>query len=165
MAGVKLYNNTGDEKAVRTQEAIEKKFGFIPEVFQAMGRNGDFLQAAMHIADVAGQGLDAKTRELIIIAVPTVWTLTAPRRSPPASPTRRLPPQSRSPRRSAFTTTSTRRSASILTSRPAERGERESIRAFSGNSGSARYILIWFLTPLLPGGRSCVGVVLDRGAV
>ena len=68
MAGVKLYNKTGDEKAVRTQEAIEKKFGFIPEVFQAMGRNGDFLQAAMHIADVAGQGLDAKTRELIIIA-------------------------------------------------------------------------------------------------
>ena len=72
MAGVKLYNNTGDEKAVRTQEAIEKKFGFIPEVFQAMGRNGDFLQAAMHIADVAGQGLDAKTRELIIIAVSAV---------------------------------------------------------------------------------------------
>ena len=72
MAGVKLYNKTGDEKAVRTQEAIEKKFGFIPEVFQAMGRNGDFLQAAMHIADVSGQGLDAKTRELIIIAVSAV---------------------------------------------------------------------------------------------
>lgn len=72
MAGVKLYNKTGDEKAIRTQEAIEKKFGFIPEVFQAMGRNGDFLQAAMHIADVAGQGLDAKTRELIIIAVSAV---------------------------------------------------------------------------------------------
>ena len=70
MAGVKLYNKTGDEKAVRTQEAIEKKFGFIPEVFQAMGRNGDFLQAAMHMADVAG--LDAKTRELIIIAVSAV---------------------------------------------------------------------------------------------
>lgn len=72
MAGVKLYNKTGDEKAVRTQEAIEKKFGFIPEVFQAMGRNGDFLQAAMLMADVAGQGLDAKTRELIIIAVSAV---------------------------------------------------------------------------------------------
>ncbi len=72
MAGVKLYNKTGDEKAIRTQEAIEKKFGFIPEVFQAMGRNGDFLQAAMHMADVAGQGLDAKTRELIIIAVSAV---------------------------------------------------------------------------------------------
>ena len=72
MAGVKLYNKTGDEKAVRTQEEIEKKIGFIPEVFQAMGRNGDFLQAAMHIADVAGQGLDAKTRELIIIAVSAV---------------------------------------------------------------------------------------------
>lgn len=72
MAGVKLYNKTGDEKAGRTQEAIEKKFGFIPEVFQAMGRNGDFLQAAMHMADVAGQGLDAKTRELIIIAVSAV---------------------------------------------------------------------------------------------
>lgn len=72
MAGVKLYNKTGDEKAIRTQEAIEKKFGFIPEVFQAMGRNGDFLQAAMHMAEVAGQGLDAKTRELIIIAVSAV---------------------------------------------------------------------------------------------
>ena len=93
MAGVKLYNKTGDEKAVRTQEAIEKKFGFIPEVFQTMGRNGDFLQAAMHMADVAGQGLDAKTanssssQSARSTAVPTVWTPTAPRRSPPASPT------------------------------------------------------------------------------
>ena len=158
MAGVKLYNKTGDEKAVRTQEAIEKKFGFIPEVFQAMGRNGDFLQAAMHIADVAGQSARST-------AVPTVWTPTAPRRSPPASPTRRSPPQSRSPRRSAFITTSTRRSASIPTSRPAERGERESIRAFPGNSGSARYILIWFLNPFFPGAQLCRSGCLTGGAV
>ncbi len=72
MAGVKLYNKTGDEKAVRTQESIEKKFGFVPEVFQAMGRTGDFLQAAMHIAEVSGKGLDPKVKELIIIAVSAV---------------------------------------------------------------------------------------------
>ena len=61
MAGVKLYNKTGDAKAVKIQEGIEKKFGFVPEVFQAMGRNGDFLDLAMRIA-----------KELIIIAVSAV---------------------------------------------------------------------------------------------
>ena len=69
MAGVKLYNKTGDAKAVKIQEGIEKKFGFVPEVFQAMGRNGDFLDLAMRIAEAAGKGLDPKTKELIIIAV------------------------------------------------------------------------------------------------
>lgn len=72
MAGVKLYNKSGDEKAVRIQQGIEKKFGFVPEVFQAMGRNGEFLERALGIAEVAGKGLDPKTKELIIIAVSAV---------------------------------------------------------------------------------------------
>lgn len=69
MAAIKKYNKTGDAKAVAIQESIEKKFGFVPEVFQVMGRNGDFLEAVLNCADAAGRGLDAKTRELITIAV------------------------------------------------------------------------------------------------
>lgn len=69
MASVKLYAKTGDEKAKNIQSSIEKKFGRIPEVFQAMGRNGDFLEAVLNTAEAAGKGLDPKTRELIIIAV------------------------------------------------------------------------------------------------
>lgn len=69
MASVKLYAKNGDEKAQVIQGGIEKKFGKIPEVFQAMGRNGDFLEAVLKVADAAGKGLDAKTKELIIIAV------------------------------------------------------------------------------------------------
>ena len=69
MASVKLYAKNGDEKAQTIQNAIEKKFGRIPEVFQAMGRNGDFLEAVLNAADAAGKGLDPKTKELIIIAV------------------------------------------------------------------------------------------------
>ena len=65
MAGVKLYNKTGDAKAAKIQEGIEKKFGFVPEVFQAMGRNGDFLDLAMRIAEAAGKGLDPKTKEAV----------------------------------------------------------------------------------------------------
>lgn len=69
MASVKLYAKNGDEKAQMIQGGVEKKFGKIPEVFQAMGRNGDFLEAVLKVADAAGKGLDAKTKELIIIAV------------------------------------------------------------------------------------------------
>lgn len=69
MASVKLYNKTGDEKAVKIQNSIESQFGFLPEVFQAMGRSGDFLEAIMNLADKAGSGLDPKTKELISFAV------------------------------------------------------------------------------------------------
>ena len=69
MAGVKLYDKTGDAAAVRLQEGIEKKFGFLPEVFQAMGRNGAFLKAALEVAEAAGKGLEPKTKELITLAV------------------------------------------------------------------------------------------------
>ena len=69
MSSIKLYNKTGDEKAVAIQNAVEKQFGFVPQVFQAMGRNGDFLEAVLKTAECAGRGLDAKTKELIIIAV------------------------------------------------------------------------------------------------
>ena len=44
----------------------------MPQVFQAMGRNGDFLEAVLNVADAAGKGLDPKTKELIIIACSAV---------------------------------------------------------------------------------------------
>ena len=72
MASVKLYNKEGDAKAVQIQENLEKKLGFLPEVFQAMGRNGDFLHTILQLAEVAGKGLDPKTKELICIAVSAV---------------------------------------------------------------------------------------------
>lgn len=72
MASVKLYNKTGDAKAVKIQENLEKQFGALPEVFQAMGRNGAFLEAILGLADKAGVGLDPKTKELICIAVSAV---------------------------------------------------------------------------------------------
>ena len=72
MASVKMYNKTGDEKAQQVQAGIEKKFGGIPNVFQAMGRNGDFLETMLKLAEVAGKGLDPKTKELICIAVSAV---------------------------------------------------------------------------------------------
>ena len=72
MASVKLYNKTGDAKAQAVQEKLEKTFGKLPEVFQAMGRNGDFLESMLQLSTVAGRGLDPKTKELIIIAVSAV---------------------------------------------------------------------------------------------
>ena len=69
MAAVKLYNKEGDDKAKRIQESIEKQFGFLPEVFQAMGSNGDFLDCMMKLSGAAGKNLDPKTKELITIAV------------------------------------------------------------------------------------------------
>ena len=72
MASVKLYNKQGDAKAVQIQEKMEKNFGFLPEVFQAMGRNGDFLAALLQLSEAAGKGLDPKTKELIAIAVSAV---------------------------------------------------------------------------------------------
>jgi len=72
MATVKLYQKDGDAKAVQMQSGIEKKFGFLPEVFQAMGRNGDFLDTMLKLDAAAGKGLDPKTKELIAIAVSAV---------------------------------------------------------------------------------------------
>jgi AhpD family alkylhydroperoxidase len=69
MASVKLYKKTGDKKAVEIQTGIEKNFGFVPEVFQAMGRSGAFMDSALKMADAAGKNLDPKTKELISIAV------------------------------------------------------------------------------------------------
>ena len=37
-----------------------------------MGRNGDFLEAMLKLSESAGKDLDAKTKELIIIAVSAV---------------------------------------------------------------------------------------------
>ncbi len=72
MASVKLYNKSGDDKAQQIQSNLEKNFGMLPEVFQAMGRNGDFLEGILKLAEVAGKGLDTKTKELICIAVSAV---------------------------------------------------------------------------------------------
>ncbi len=72
MASVKLYKKTGDKKAVTIQTSLEKNFGFVPEVFQAMGRSGEFLDSMLKLADAAGKNLDPKTRELIAIAVSAV---------------------------------------------------------------------------------------------
>lgn len=72
MAITKLYNKTGDDKAQAIQADLEKAFGFVPEVFQAMGRNGDFLEAILKLSEAAGKGLDSKTKELIAIAVSAV---------------------------------------------------------------------------------------------
>ena len=72
MASVKMYNKNGDAKAKAIQENLEKTFGKLPNVFQAMGRNGDFLEAILKLSESAGRGLDPKTKELIIIAVSAV---------------------------------------------------------------------------------------------
>lgn len=72
MASVKMYQKDGDAKATQIQETLEKKFGFLPEVFQAMGRNGDFLGTLLQLSEVAGRGLDPKTKELIALAVSAV---------------------------------------------------------------------------------------------
>ena len=69
MASIKMYNKNGDAKAAAIQEKLEKNFGFLPEVFQIMGRNGDFLEGVLKTAESAGRGLDPKTKELIVIAV------------------------------------------------------------------------------------------------
>ncbi|MFA6815919.1 MAG: carboxymuconolactone decarboxylase family protein [Lentisphaeria bacterium] len=72
MAFVKLYKKTGDKKAIEIQEKMEKEMGAIPEVFQAMGRNGDFLSHMIALMVTTGKGLDPKTKELIMIAVSAV---------------------------------------------------------------------------------------------
>ena len=72
MANVKLYKKTGDKKAVTIQTSLENNFGFVPEVFQAMGRSGEFLDNILKLADAAGKNLDPKTKELIAIAVSAV---------------------------------------------------------------------------------------------
>ena len=76
MASVKLYEKNGDAKAVAIQEKLEKNFGKLPEVFKAMGRSGDFLEAVLKLSEVSGRNLAPKTRELIIIAVSAVNNCT-----------------------------------------------------------------------------------------
>ncbi|MFA6724325.1 MAG: carboxymuconolactone decarboxylase family protein [Lentisphaeria bacterium] len=72
MPSSKLYNKDGDAKAANIQKGLEKKLGFLPEAFQVMGRNGDFLEAMLQLHEVAGKGLDPKTKELIALAVSAV---------------------------------------------------------------------------------------------
>ena len=72
MASVKLYEKSGDAKAVAIQQSLEKNFGKLPEVFKAMGRNGDFLEAVLKVSEAAGKGHDPKVKELIIIAISAI---------------------------------------------------------------------------------------------
>ncbi len=69
MALVKLYNGDGDERAQRSQERIHRSMGMVPETYQAMGRTGAFLDAVLNLSQAAGDNLEAKTKELIAIAV------------------------------------------------------------------------------------------------
>ena len=72
MASIKFYDKTGDEKSLKIQQELKKHFGKVPNVFKAMGRNGDFLEAVLKVSDAAGKNLNPKIRELIIIAVSAV---------------------------------------------------------------------------------------------
>ena len=67
MASIKFYDKTGDEKSLKIQQELKKHFGKVPNVFKAMGRNGDFLEAVLKVSDAAGKNLNPKIRELIII--------------------------------------------------------------------------------------------------
>ena len=69
MASVKLYDKTGDAKAIRIQEKLENNFGFLPQTFQAMGRSGEFLEKLLSLSEAAGKNLEPKTKELFAIAV------------------------------------------------------------------------------------------------
>lgn len=85
MASVKLYEKNGDAKARQIQENLEKHFGMLPQVFKAMGRNGDFLESVLKAGEAAGNNLSPETRELISIAVSAIngcpYCLEAHRRS------------------------------------------------------------------------------------
>lgn len=72
MASVKLYEKNGDAKARQIQENLEKHFGMLPQVFKAMGRNGDFLESVLKAGEAAGNNLSPETRELISIAVSAI---------------------------------------------------------------------------------------------
>ena len=72
MASVKFYDKTGDEKSLKIQQELKKYFGKVPNVFKAMGRDGDFLEAVINLSEKSGKILTPKTRELIMIAVSAV---------------------------------------------------------------------------------------------
>ncbi len=69
MADVKLYDGTGDEKAVKAQDRVRRSLGALPETYQAMGRSGAFLEVALQLDQAAGANLPETTRQLIMIAV------------------------------------------------------------------------------------------------
>ena len=72
MASVKFYDKSGDEKSLKIQQELKKHFGKVPNVFKAMGRSGDFLEAALNLSEKAGKIIDPRTREMIMIAVSAV---------------------------------------------------------------------------------------------
>lgn len=64
-----MYIKDGDNKAREIQTTLEDRHGYLPEAFQAMGRNGDFLEAILQLNQAAGKNLVPKTRELVYVAV------------------------------------------------------------------------------------------------
>ena len=72
MASVKFYDKAGDEKSLKIQQELKKHFGKVPNVFKAMGRSGDFLEAVLNLSEKAGKIIDPRTREMIMIAVSAV---------------------------------------------------------------------------------------------
>ncbi|MBR2508317.1 MAG: carboxymuconolactone decarboxylase family protein [Lentisphaeria bacterium] len=72
MASVKFYDKGGDEKSLKIQQELKKHFGKVPNVFKAMGRSGDFLEAVLNLSEKAGKIIDPRTREMIMIAVSAV---------------------------------------------------------------------------------------------
>jgi AhpD family alkylhydroperoxidase len=56
-------------KAKKMFAALTEKMGCVPKVYALMGRNPAFMDAMMQCSQAAGKGLDAKTKELICIAV------------------------------------------------------------------------------------------------
>lgn len=69
MAFVKLYTDDADAQARQSHERIERALGFVPETYQAMGRSGAFLNAALNLEKAAGANLEERTRQLIAVAV------------------------------------------------------------------------------------------------
>jgi len=59
-------------KAKELFEAIKGKLGRVPNVHQVMAVNPGFLETMLKLVSVAGKGLDARTKELINIAVSSV---------------------------------------------------------------------------------------------
>lgn len=69
MAFVKLYREDADVQAKQTHCRVERSLGMLPETYQAMGRSGAFLNAALSLDKAAGANLDEQTRQLIAVAV------------------------------------------------------------------------------------------------
>ena len=67
----KVTEEQAEGKVAKMYEGLKSKLGRVPNVYQCMATNPDFMQTMMKLTQVAGKALDPKTRELINIAVST----------------------------------------------------------------------------------------------